>query len=124
MKADKFAQIVKQIRDESINDIITFFTKPPGRRPRNRHLDISNWFNNLTDNDKLMARELVKESIHSSLFSLLCAIDGARRIENEEEMGQLKLYYLKDNKEILINDPDNQDLHDLYNYLIQNEQTD
>jgi hypothetical protein len=123
MDANNFAQIVREVRNDAINDTISFFTKPPGRKPRKRHLDISNWLNSLNNDDQYRVRELIKESIDTSLFGLLCILDGVRVIESEENRGHFKLFYYKDNQEILLNNPEKEDLHDIYNYLIQNEQT-
>ncbi|MFC5528346.1 hypothetical protein [Cohnella yongneupensis] len=118
MNSEEFAELIKDIRDESIDNTYSFFTKPPGRKPRQRHIELSNWLNALDDKDKVMLREFIKEGIDSSLFSLFCIIDGARKVEE----GEFKLSYIEEGKEIILNEPGKEDLHDLYNYLIQSEQ--
>lgn len=120
MNSERFVEIVKEVRDAAIEDTFSFFEKPPGKKPRKSHIETSQWLNALDAEDKLMLRELVKEGIDYSLFGLLCAFDGVRKVES----GEFKLTYIEDDKESLLNDPDTEDLHDLYNYFIQNEHSD
>ena len=39
-----------------------------------------------------------------AVFGFLCVLDGVRAIEDTEVKGQLKLYYEKENKSVLLND--------------------
>lgn len=117
MSPERFAEIIKELRDESIDNTYSFFIKPPGRRPRKRHVELSNWLNALNDKDKVMIREFIKEGIDSNLFALLCVFDGTRKVED----GDFKLSYIEEGKEITLNEIEKDDLHDLYNYLIQSE---
>ena len=48
------------------------------------------------------------------LLSRWVMLDGVRAIEDEEDKGILKLYFEKDGNRVLINDPDQEFLHDLY----------
>jgi hypothetical protein len=49
----------------------------------------------------------------TTMFSFLCVLDGVRAIEDTEEKGQLKLIFSKDGVEELLNNPDEEYLHDL-----------
>jgi len=59
-----------------------------------------------------MLLKVVRESVTSSVFGMLCILDGVRAIENEDK-GELKLYYERSGKSTLINDNSKVMLHDL-----------
>jgi hypothetical protein len=115
MDAEKFIEYLKIfIRDSSIEDAISLFEKPPGRKPDDRIKKLSIWYNSLSKNDKENIKEVITEAIDSSIFGLLCVIDGVRALEDAEEKGKLKLYYSKEDKETLLNKDDQEYLHDIY----------
>ncbi|WEK56076.1 MAG: hypothetical protein P0Y55_08520 [Candidatus Cohnella colombiensis] len=115
MNSERFSEIIKELRDESIESTYTFFIKPPGRKPRKRHVELSNWLNALDDKDKVMLREFIKEGIDASLFGLLCIFDGVRKVK----AGEFKLSYIEEGREIKLNESEKVDLHDLYNHYFK-----
>ena len=98
---------------EGIKDLLI---KPPGRKTSAELLKRSEWYNKLSEEDKNMVMEIADESVKSCLFGFLCVLDGVRAIEDEENKGTLKLYFEKGANRLLINDPDQEYLHDMYNW--------
>jgi hypothetical protein len=118
MNGQEFVEAIKRhVRDSSITDTIEFVKKPPGRRPRKKHVELSNWFNSLSDNDKRMVEKIMEEAVDLALFGALCVIDGVRTIEDTDEKTEFQLVGIKGNKSSLINNQKDMDLHDIYNDL-------
>jgi hypothetical protein len=116
MKADKFIEVIKLvIRDQTISGVEEILTLPPGRRPAKTLVEESDWFNTLTEKDKVLAKRLIKRAVDSATFNFLCMLDGVSAIESGENKGHLELYYVKDGKKELLNEFDNEFLHDMYN---------
>ena len=86
---------------------------PPGKEPEKKIVELSNWFNKLGSEDKIMVMKIVKESVETSVFGFLCVIDGVRVIEDSKRKGRLILSYEKQGDVILLNDPDEDYLHNL-----------
>jgi hypothetical protein len=62
-----------------------------------------------------MVLEIVKESVETSVFGFLCVLDGVRAIEDDEIKGRLDLFYDKAGNQQLLNNPEEEYLHDLFN---------
>lgn len=118
MNGSKFVEAIKiNVRDVALEDTVEFIKKPPGRKPRNKHVELSNWYNNLSDENKQMVLRMMEEAVDSALFGLLCVIDGARTIEESVEKTIFQLRSIREGKQTLINNEDEESLHDLYNFL-------
>ena len=118
MNADYFIEAIKtHVRDTSITDTIDVLKKPPGRRPRKKLLEQSEWFNSLSEHDQHMLSQVLEEAVDAALFGLFCVLDGVRTIEESEEKTAFQLYAVKAGQKTLINCEDDEDLHDKYNAL-------
>ena len=115
MDSKQFVEALRMtVGRSSVKGIKELLIKPPGRKPNAELLRRSEWFNNLSEVDKQMVIDIASESVKFSVFGFLCVLDGVRAIEGEEDKGILKLYFEKDGNRVLINDPDQEFLHDLY----------
>jgi len=114
MQNTEFISAIRRyVRDAAISSSLSRISDPPGRAPKSELVELSRWYNALDDRGKDMVRRLVEQSVDLSLFSFFCVLDGVRSIEDEES--SFKLYYAKGTEEVLLNDPDEEYLHDLYN---------
>jgi hypothetical protein len=79
--------------------------------------EVSEWFKGLPELEKKMTKFLIQEAVKSSIFSMLCVLDGVRAIENSTDKGKLLLIHRNSNgEEVLLNDINNDEfLHDIYN---------
>ena len=115
MNAEKFIEVIRLVVvDNTTKGVKSVLQKPPGRSPLRKLIDMSNWYNQLEENYKLVVEQIIKQSVESAIFHFLCVLDGVAAIENENK-GELKLFY--ENKDIqeLLNDPNKEFLHDLFN---------
>ena len=114
MNKEEFIEAIKlTVVDDSIKSIELNLLKPAGREPEKKVAELSNWFTRLLDEDKNMVMKIVKESVETSVFGFLCVLDGVRAIEESRIKGRLILSYENQGNPILLNDPNEDFLHDL-----------
>lgn len=119
MNAEEFIeQVVKYVRDPSVTGTFGFLLKPPGRKPRERHVRISNWLNQLPEEQQDLARQVIEDSVDAAMFNILCVFDGVKKIEDKAGDSQYQLVYEAEGCRNLINDPNQDYLHDIYNDLV------
>lgn len=115
MNPKEFVQAIKNtIYDSTISGVLNLLLKPPGRRPRASLVELSRWYNNLSESDKDSVRAVIELVTHHSIFGFLAVLDGVEVIESTPKKGDLKLYYKIEEHEVLINDPSMEFLHDLF----------
>jgi hypothetical protein len=52
-----------------------------------------------------------------AVFGFFCVLDGVSAIEDSPEKGDLELYFVKSSQKIRLNDPRQEELHNLFNVL-------
>jgi hypothetical protein len=116
MNAEQFINVIKEVVSEgSVKGVQSSLINPPGRKPSENLVEMSEWYNNLNDGSKSMVIKIIRESVELGIFSFLCVLDGVSAIENGPEKGVLKLIFDRNGQQILINDPKQDFLHDLFN---------
>ena len=116
MNSEYFIEsIVKYVRDSAVEDTVSNMKEPPGRKPRHKGHELSEWYTNQSARDKEMIEKALYEAVDESLFGLFAVIDGVRTIENSTNKGTFKLHFEKDGESTLLNDENNEFLHDTYN---------
>jgi hypothetical protein len=114
MKSNEFVEVIDLvIVKATIKAVKQNITTPAGRSPQQKYLTMSAFYNNLSEDQKVSVDLIIKESVESAVFQFLCVLDGVIAIEDADK-GELKLYYERNSKSNLINDP-SIDLHDLMN---------
>ena len=117
MTKEEFVNIVhKVIYESAIRGAISNLENPPGRKPGQRLVTLSKWFNNLSPEDKEHVRAAVQSGVHAAVFSFLAVLDGVRVIDDYPEHGELELRYVRNGESVLINEfRSGEFLHDLFN---------
>lgn len=116
MNSAEFVEAVKRyVRDVAVQDVITGYLEPPGRSPSRNLVELSNWYNSLDENERGMVNRIIKESVDAGLFGFFCVLDGVRAVEEPEDRGDLRLTYINNEREILLNNSNEEYLHDLFN---------
>jgi hypothetical protein len=115
MDSNQFVAALKiAVEKSSVKGVKELLLNPPGRKPDPEVLRRSKWFNNLSEEDKNLVIEIADQAVKHCLFGFLCVLDGVRSIEDEAEKGVLKLYFEKGSNRVVLNDPDQEYLHDIY----------
>ncbi len=116
MNSEKFVDIIikSRLRKSSIEGVIENLIKVSGRSPHKDDVEESQWYHGLNENDKLYLERIIGKTTDMALFGLLAMLDGVSLVA---ENGDYELYYIdKETKErILLNDPNDIELHALYN---------
>ena len=120
MTPENFTAKIRQIVYESaINGTLSLIQNPPGRKPSENLVALSRWFATLSDTDKQNLEKAIAVAVHQATFGMLAVIDGVRQIEDTPSKGTLELHYKKDGQDILLNAPNSEYLHDLFNQYEQ-----
>jgi hypothetical protein len=113
MEAEYFVKALQtECRDSAVKGCVEIFTSPPGRKPDQSLVEISKWFNALPESDREMVTRAMFEAADSTLFGILCVLDGVRSIEPAGIKTNFQLTAQKD-KETSILCPGPAFLHDL-----------
>jgi hypothetical protein len=120
MTRQEFVEALKiQTSDAAVFGTEANLERPPGRRPRERDVKLAQWYGGLSDAERPFVRAAIQEAAELAVFSFLGILDGISAIENGPNKGELRLLYRKDEEELLLNDPRDEFLHDMYNALCQ-----
>jgi hypothetical protein len=115
MNNEEFVEVVKTVVvNGSIKAVKSVLKDPPGRQPLQQVVAMSKWYNELNENDKAVVEQIIKKAVDMAVFNFFCVLDGVSAIENENK-GELKLYYENKDVQVLLNDPEKEYLHDLFN---------
>lgn len=99
-------------RDSAVEDCISNFKSPPGRKPDQSLIELSQWFSALAERDRKMVACALTEVADATLFGVLAVLDGARTIEGQ---GEKSVFHLTAHKNGVTSTicPGPHDLHDL-----------
>jgi hypothetical protein len=107
-----FVEFVRSdVMHEAVDDVLASMAKPPGRRPAPELVELSKWFHGLSDPDRLMLRSALAEASHAAVFGLFALLDGVRRIDHNQPVGNLELWYASQDGRAMLSG----DLHDMLN---------
>ena len=117
MTADEFAKRINEsVSESAIGGTIVNLTDPPGQKPDPELVMLSNWYAALSENDKAAVNSVIRMAAGSAVFGFCCVLDGVRFLEPGSEAGEFELYYVKSEQRIRINDPKQEELHNLFNW--------
>lgn len=120
MTSTEFVKVIKEVvYDSSIKNTVSNIQNPRGKHLPSDEIKISQWYNNLSDQDKGIVKSIIKICATHSVFGFFAVIDGVRQIEKTFEKGKLELRYLKGDQIDILNDQSNEYLHDIFNGEIQ-----
>lgn len=108
-----FVAILKEVvMHSSVRDTIKNLENPPGRNPPIDWLILCEFYRSLDERQKILFSKILSEVSETTLFGVLCVLDGVRAVEDDPDKGYFELLYRKGDKAILLNDPEEDFLHD------------
>lgn len=102
--------VVDRCRNVAIESMILNLKKPAGRKPNPKLVNMSEWYNKLSEIDKVILEEVIQESVDEALFGLMCVLDGSR---SSGVKGNYLISYQEGYQKVTTNNGD-EPLHDLY----------
>ena len=122
MERGDFVKAIKEnVRDSAISSTVKNLTKPTGRRPSQDFMLLSQWFNGLAESDKEILTKAIARAVDQSVFGFFAVIDGVRTVEDSLDKGKFELFYTNNSIRRLLNDEQDEYLHDIYKQLISND---
>jgi hypothetical protein len=116
MNNKEFVEVIKVVTEQCAQATIGSLLVVPGRKPDSAKLALAQWYNSLGDIEKDNVNKIIKEATAQATFSFLCVLDGVTAIEDGESKGALELTYIaSDGSRLLLNNPENEYLHDVFN---------
>jgi hypothetical protein len=118
MTIKDFVKAVKiQTSDAAVAGTVQCLTEPPGRKPTEKLLRLSKWYMQLDGKDQGMLREALREAAEMAIFEFFCVLDGVSVIEDTLNKGELELHFVKGAEHTRLNDPCEEELHNIFNGL-------
>ena len=115
MTSETFVERIRQaVYESSVKGVIGLLQTPPGRRPSQTLVALSQWFNQLPLDEKQRIQATIRLAVRQAVFGMLAVLDGVRCIDDAEERGTLELRYNAEGQSVLLNDPAGEFLHDLF----------
>ena len=116
MDVSEFVQVIRQqVEWPAVDGCLKNYRNPPGRRPSESLVQLSDWYKSLAGEDKSMLERAMRDSVNEAIFGFFCVLDGVRAVENGEEQAELELWHVKQGVRTRINDPKQNMLHDELN---------
>lgn len=114
MSPKYFVEIIRKVvQKQAINDTIENLEQPPGKTPPEKLKELSAFYKSLDSKQKSALQQIISDASEMTMFGLLCVLDGVRAIESGEKKGSLELWYRNGDVTILLNDIEEDFLHDL-----------
>jgi len=114
MTSEEFIKVIKEVVYKgSVDGVVSLLKNPPGRTPPEELLEMSSFFHSLNDTQKSTLVQIIDMACEDTLFGMLCVLDGVRAIEDGPDKGSLELKFSKNEQSVLLNDPEEDFLHDL-----------
>ncbi len=113
--ADFIQRVRIAVYESAIAGTLSLLHNPPGRRPSDALVELSQWFNQHSPDDKERIRGIIQLAVRDAVFEILTVLDGMSAIRKaDEEIGFLELRYTTKGQSFLLNDPGGDPLHDLF----------
>jgi hypothetical protein len=117
LNRERFVGALREaVQDTAAASTISLLSRPPGRKPKQELVALSDWFNGLASHDRRRVERVI-EMTASATFGILCVLDGVRAIEARPDKGILDLRYRRGDVDVSLNDETGEQLHDLHGGL-------
>ena len=115
MNAQDFVAAIRSVvMDASVKDAVSVVQRPPGRRPAVELVELSAWFNGLSDADRAMVTRMLSMVARGAVFGLFAVLDGARKIDpSEGAQDHFELRHVHGKSEDVLSGPRGELLHEL-----------
>jgi hypothetical protein len=82
MNAQDFVDAIRKVVvDATGPSIVTILRRPPGRKPAAELIELSHWYNGLSDDDRTMIDRLLGLTVRHSVFGVFEVLDSALKVD-------------------------------------------
>lgn len=115
MTPNQFTKNIKTITcDNTKAGIVAALQLPAGKRPDPKLLELSKWFNGLSESDAQAVKEVIDMAAEQSTYNFLLALDGLLAVSSESDEVKLELYLRSRTENIHLNPADGEELSRLF----------
>lgn len=115
MNRECFVDAVRiAVQDAVVTGTISMLSRPPGRKPMADVVALSEWYKALPSPDRQKLERVIEMTAKTTVFQLLCVLDGVVAIEDRPDKGTLDLRYRRGDMDISLNDAAGALLHELF----------
>lgn len=100
-------------RDSAVAGITALLEKPSGRKVPDELKELSSWYKSLSHEQRARTAAVMRLVADSTLFGVLCVLDGVRAVESSSEKSSFRLTATK-GKVSKVVAPGSEFLHDIY----------
>jgi hypothetical protein len=105
MTAEQSADALKRhASDAGVRITLTNLESPVGRKPSAAALQRSQWFHDLSEQDRKVLIKVRRLAAESAVFGVLTVLEGSRVVEDSAEKGDFELYYVRNGERMRLND--------------------
>lgn len=108
-----FVTKLKQKVRESSSAELDYVANPPVANPPAHLGEFCRWYRGLSEEQKLVAADLMRYVAEGTLFELLTLLDNVACLNG----GSLEIYHIDGESRTLLNDPEGDLLYDLFNQV-------
>ena len=111
------AALRRAVFDAAVHDVLTTLDQgAPGRGPHPRADAMTGWYGELSEDDRTMVTEVVREAAHAAVFGTLCVLDGVRTVDDPPHATLVLTAVSDDGAVSTLSSQDAEcELHDLFN---------
>ncbi|HEX8913648.1 MAG TPA: hypothetical protein VF796_14915 [Humisphaera sp.] len=113
MQPHEFVASLRRVTRQSVTSTVDYLANPPVPEPPGYLGEFARWWKGLSDQQRVVARDLLEYVAEGSLFHLLTVLDGTSTLEGHE--GTFELFHVIGESRTRLNDPDENLLCDLFN---------
>lgn len=115
MKPQEFVDAIRLlVMEAAVSDTMLVARHPPGKAPARELMELSDWFNALSDGDQQMAKRMFELTAHAAVFGILAVLDGARTIVAQESPSDhFELRHVHGAQTDVLSGPNGDVLHEL-----------
>ena len=116
MTSDDFVRLIRDtVYAVAVKDVETLLASPPGRRPPPSLIELSQWHEGLSGEDRQRVHMTTQLAARAAVFGFFAVLDGVTSIRDAGETGGLiELRYIENGESVLLNAPTGALLHDLF----------
>ena len=114
MDATEFVDaLAETCRDAAVTGVVAQLQRPSGRSVSSAHKQLSAWYNSLPSEQQAHAVSIIRMAADSTLFGVLCVLDGVRAVEGTPQKSSFRLTATKGKVSTVVS-PGSGLLHDIY----------
>jgi hypothetical protein len=98
--------------DAAVSDCLRLFQSPPGRKPAQSLVTLSNWYRGLDPDNQANVVAAMRQAADATLFGVLCVLDVVRAVEHHQVKSEFKPTATRNGSESVIS-PGPEQLHDI-----------